>query len=210
MSNIRNSTVLTNYLDDFKKELYTSIPAKIVAYNPETQQCSAQPLLYVDDLEMPTITGIPVIFPSGGGGVLTFPVKTGDKCWLSFSMLPLEQLATGDSNQAVSVNGKRSHDISDCVAFVGFSSAKQNFKPDPDNVQLKFGSLSFTFQEDGKAILEGSLHVTKEITTDKTVYAKEGIYGENFYNHDGLDFNSHQHHYYWTSSSGEDETQPPA
>ncbi|AXN57386.1 putative baseplate assembly protein [Erwinia phage Panisse] len=203
----RLANVISGYLDEFKKELYTALPAVVEFYNPKTQSASVRPLIQVDELPNPLIHGVPIQFPSGGGASLTFPVKAGDQCLLIFSMLPMDAWMSGDGSMK-KVNNRRSHDITDAFAIVGVGTNNKNFNPDPDKVRLQYGELVFTFAEDGSAVLEGSLHVTKDITSDANIRAEKEMFASNITMHDsGVDFNSHVHHYYWTDGSGEANSQ---
>lgn len=203
----RLANVITGYLDEFKKDVYTALPAVIEAYSPTTQSAAVRPLLQSEDLPHALIYGVPVQFSSGGGASLTFPVKAGDQCLLVFSMLPLDSWVSGDGSDK-KVSNKRSHDITDAFAIMGIGTHNRNFNPDPNNVRLQYGELTFTFAKDGKATLEGSLHVTKDITTDENIRAEKEMFASNITMHDsGVDFNSHVHHYYWMDGPGEADSQ---
>lgn len=69
---------------------------------------------------LPVLLDCPVVYPSGGGGTLTFPIKAGDECLVVFASRCIDgwwQL--GDvQNQA----DMRKHDLSDGFALVGVSS----------------------------------------------------------------------------------------
>ena len=204
----RLSNVITDYLDEFKKDIYTALPAVVISYGALTQTATVRPLIQADeDLPNPTISGVPVQFPSGGGAALTFPVKAGDQCLLIFSMLPTDTWVVGDGSDK-KVSNRRSHDITDAFAIMGIGTKSRNFNPDPKNVCLKYGELTFTFQEDGKAILDGELIVTKNITSNKDIRADGEMFATNITMHEtNVNFNDHVHHYYWTDGGGEANSQ---
>lgn len=76
------------------EDVNVAIPARVESYDDSTQQVSVQPLIkrgYLDEAEerqveqLPMITGVPVLFPGGGGFRVTFPVQAGDTVLLVFS-----------------------------------------------------------------------------------------------------------------------------
>ncbi len=72
-----------------KSEIWTTIPVEVVDYNPLTKTCSLQPTIQaaiqnpdseeIEWLSLPVLLDCPVIFPSGGGYTLTFPILPGDE-----------------------------------------------------------------------------------------------------------------------------------
>ena len=66
--------------------------------------------------EYPLLLNVPVIFPSGGGFTLTFPIADGDECVVLFNTQIDNWLAQG-AGQPPTVG--RVHDLSDGIAIVG-------------------------------------------------------------------------------------------
>lgn len=70
--------------------------------------------------DYPLILKCPVVFPSGGGFTLTFPVSDGDECLVVFSDRGIDNwLISGEGQQPTS---PRTHDINDAIAIVGIKS----------------------------------------------------------------------------------------
>lgn len=201
-----------------KNSLFTALPARILSYDPATRTCSAQPTIGVDsetvEMTPARIDGVPVHFCSGGGAVMTFPVKQGDTCLLIFSMLPLEDWIDSAGTNITYTNGGRTHDVTDAFALVGFGT-KRVGAADPDHVVIQFGSSKITIKSDGNTIIEGKLHVTNGITTDKSIVARESITATtgNISAPSGditagtVSMKNHVHRYYWTDGAGNDSTQ---
>lgn len=73
------------------KSLHTAMPGEIVSYDPATRRATVFGLLDVVDVDnvrhpRPTISDVPVVFPSGGGHQLIFPLAAGDPVLLVYSM----------------------------------------------------------------------------------------------------------------------------
>lgn len=192
-------------IEQAKHEMFTGMPGKIISYDPGTQTCTAQPIFQTGELPMPPIYYVPVIFPAGGGAVMTFPVKAGDRCWLAFSMYPIDEFVQGTGDANVANGMHRPHDINECVAYVGLGTTKKNYIPDPTRVMIRYGKTKLTLDDQGQAILEGDLHVTGKIVADDTVEGKDFISSET-----GITFNEHKHHYFWTDGSGDSDTETPS
>lgn len=71
-------------------------------------------------IEHPVLLQCPVIFPSGGGYTLTFPISAGDECIVLFNDREIDNWFLNGGVQAPT--SKRSHDLSDAIAFVGLRS----------------------------------------------------------------------------------------
>lgn len=198
-------SLINDKIDKAKHEMYTGMPGKIVSYDAKTQSCTAQPVFQTGELPMPPIYHVPVIFPAGGGAVLSFPVRAGDRCWLAFSMYPIDEYVAGTGDTNVNNSMDRPHDFNECVAYVGMGTMQKNYVPDPSRVMLRYGKTKLTLDDDGNAYLEGNLYVTKKIVADDTVTGKDFVSGET-----GLTFNGHTHHYFWTDGPGDSNTEEPS
>jgi hypothetical protein len=67
---------------------------------------------------------VPVIFPSGGGYTLTFPIAAGDECVVFFNDRELDNwYLQGGVNSAPSTS--RTHDLSDGLCLVGVRSSNR-------------------------------------------------------------------------------------
>lgn len=70
--------------------------------------------------DYPLILKCPVVFPSGGGFTLTFPVSDGDECLVVFADRGIDNwFVSGSGQQPAS---PRKHDINDAIAIVGIRS----------------------------------------------------------------------------------------
>lgn len=65
----------------------------------------------------PLLLNVPVLFPSGGGFTLTFPVAAGDECIVLFNDRQIDNWLAQGAGQPPTVG--RAHDLSDGLAIVG-------------------------------------------------------------------------------------------
>lgn len=144
---------IDSHVKRLANNLYTSLPAIVEKYDPSTQSVTVKPTLNLttkagQELVWPPFNNIPLIFPSGGGGSLTFPIKKGDNVLLTFSKNSIDEWKE-TQGKSVKVKSKRSHAISDAIAIAGLGTLRKHNSPDPDNVELKFKGTSVKLLESG-------------------------------------------------------------
>lgn len=113
-------------LEGWQSGMWTALPCIIVSFDAVKMTCVAQPALQgvirQEDgskvlTSMPMLLDVPVVFPSGGGYTLTFPITAGDEALVVFASRCIDawwQLG-GIRNQVEF----RMHDLSDGFAIVG-------------------------------------------------------------------------------------------
>lgn len=124
--------VITDAITKALQDRHSSIPAKVLAYDAEKQLVDVQPLIRLAYLnedeewvteEPPVVTGVPVVFPGGGGFRATYPIAVGDTVKLDFSEASLEKwLQQGGEN--VDPGDIRRNHISDGIATPILNSGK--------------------------------------------------------------------------------------
>lgn len=146
---------IKSHLDDLQSQIYTSLPAIVtdVSDYESNQIITVRPVidfLHSDGAvnECTEIFNVPVMMPSAGGGILSFPVQVGDTVKLTFSMRNLETWLEGDGSSVVE-NTMRLHDLSDAIAEVGLYPKSKTLSPSPKDVVLKFKDNSITLFDDG-------------------------------------------------------------
>jgi hypothetical protein len=152
-----------------KSQIWTSLPCKIVSYNPQEQSCVVQPLIqgkfkqpdgtWIDG-DYPPVKDVPVRFVGGGGYSITHPVKVGDEGTIEFQArcidnwwLNMGTSMGADGKPAPSPTGSkpqaemRMHDRNDGVFKSGVRS-KQNWLQNvsTDSVQIR--------SDDGKTVID--------------------------------------------------------
>jgi hypothetical protein len=103
--------------------VHTSVPAVIESYNHVLQSAKVQPVVrrkFPDGtlVSYPVVGDVPVLFPQGAGGSITFPLAPGDFVWLVVAETSIDEwLALGISGTDPS--SVRSHNLSDALAIPG-------------------------------------------------------------------------------------------
>lgn len=145
-------TILSN-IDKYMNDVYTAIPAQVLSYDATLQEVEVQPAineLYMDGQR--AIRGskskVPVIFPSAGGGMLSFPIQAGDTVLLLYSMRNIDGWLLSDGG-AVDPSTLRKFSENDCVALVGLTPSARLLNPNPDDVELKFNDNRITLKANG-------------------------------------------------------------
>lgn len=110
--------------------VWTAMPGYVVDFDPAT--CTATVQLGVQAIvtdadggksndNMPLLNNVPVVFPRGGGAMLTFPVEAGDECLVVFASRSCGAWKQSGGTQVQSAPG-RMHSLSDGFALLGTSS----------------------------------------------------------------------------------------
>jgi hypothetical protein len=144
---------MKSHLESLQSQIFTGLPA-IVTDNSEYESkniISVRPTIDMQHSdgqvsECPEIFNVPVINPSAGGGLLSFPIQIGDTVWLEFSMRNIEEWLEGDGS-SVTEPTQRMHDMSDAVAIVGLYTKNSHLQPDKKDVVLKFRNNSIKLKD---------------------------------------------------------------
>lgn len=131
----------------------TALPVKVVAYDEGQQTVDVLPLINTkfDDaggVVRSTLLDLPVIFPSAGGGIITFPIKAGNTGLAIFCSRSIDNWTYGDGSP-ITPKTRRINSINDGVFFPGMYTVNTHLNPDPDNVEIKFAGSSIKIAPDG-------------------------------------------------------------
>lgn len=113
-------------LEGWQATIETSLVGIVQSFDPVKQTCEVQPAIQARVrtpagaliwVTLPLLVDVPVLFPSGGGYTLTFPVKKGDEALVVFSSRCIDSWwqsgAIGPQAEL------RMHDLSDGFAMIG-------------------------------------------------------------------------------------------
>lgn len=158
-----------------KNNLFTSLPAQVtdVSKFGSEQVISVKPAVQMplaDDkfVDIPILEDVPVIMPSAGGGLLSFPIKYGDIVLLCFSMLSIECWKNSDGSTKEPFN-KRHHSLPDAIAIAGLYTKTTHLEPNTESVELKFAGCSIKQNPDGTTEVYSPSDIT--VTTDANMTA---------------------------------------
>lgn len=164
----------------------TALPVVVLEYVPSQCTVTVKPLLnkeYADGAigEAPTLFDLPVIFPSAGGGLISFPIKQGDTGLAIFCQRSIDDWTYGDGS-TVTPKSKQMHALNDGVFIPGLYTVNTHLSPDPDNVQIKFSGSTITIKTDGvveidaptvivngDAIVNGNATVNGDVEVDGNI-----------------------------------------
>jgi hypothetical protein len=202
---------LTTFLDGYMRDnLATQIPAIVLSVDEyeDKQFVSVKPAIsrlmetgqVVSNDEI-VIHDVPVILPSGGGAVLSFPIKVGNTVWLQFSQRNLEDWVYSDGQAEVIPGDSRHFSMTDAVAFPCIYTALSNLKPSGSNVELKWDNKKISLKPSGEIEITNGSAVVKlnpsgtitangcTITTGGNVITANGTDLDAFYQ----DYLAHRH-----------------
>lgn len=85
-------------LESLQSKIWTALPGIIQTVNFSNMTCTVQPTIQgifyknneqgsnsANDIDLPVLVDCPIVFPSGGGCTLTFPINKGDEVLIIFS-----------------------------------------------------------------------------------------------------------------------------
>ena len=80
----RLPTAIRFALSQFLKRIATALPAGVASWSAATRRADLQPSIRAvmtdgSEVSRPVVPDVPMLFPSGGGYVLSFPMRAGDQ-----------------------------------------------------------------------------------------------------------------------------------
>lgn len=153
--------------------IWTATPAIIKSVDATKLTCTAQPatqarVLQTDgklqDVDLPLLVDVPIMYPRGGGYTFTFPIKEGDECLVVFASRCIDNWwQHGGVQPQFEI---RLHDLADGFAFVGpFSQSTKISNVSTTTTQMRSddGTLYFEIDEPNKKLRAVSGTVTVDV-----------------------------------------------
>lgn len=215
---------LMSALEGWQSKMWTAMPASVISFNPDKQTCEVQVTIQarISDAAgnqvwtaLPPLVDCPVVFPSGGGCTLTFPLTAGDEVLVVFGSRCIDAWwQSGGVQQQAEL---RMHELSDGFVIPGprsvprvpggISTEAVQLRTDDGAASVSInpathavdvvtsGPASITalrLQITGPVTVDGSVTVNGTIAASDTVTSPSVVSG-------GKAFNSHTHTYDGTS-----------
>lgn len=162
------------------KDLHTSLPGLIVSFDAVKQTAVVQLVtkrVFADGPQnLPLCNDVPVIFPRGGGLILTFPIKKGDECLVWFTERDFDYWFKQGTIQLPS--DYLMHDLSCGICMVGVSSQPNKIANlDTEQAQLRTadGSTSVSVNPNGTITLKGNVVITGTLDTKGEATFEEAV-----------------------------------
>lgn len=113
--------------------VWTSLPGKVVSYDPETKTAECEAMVHDGDVPEP-FPDVPVKFPRGGGYRLVWPIEPGDEVTLLFYGLdPSRFRVSGEQSPA---NIKRRHGAYPIALPGSESETLADFEPSTEGLHM--------------------------------------------------------------------------
>ena len=176
-------TALLAVLQGHQATVWTALPAQVTSVNLTrmTVECQVtvqarikQPDLSYVWVTMPPLVDVPIVFPQGGGYILTFPIAVGDEVLVILASRCID--GWWQSGGVQIPPDFRMHDLSDGFALVGpRSQARLVGSINPSAVELRneSGGTRVAIQSNGNVTIDapqvnitGDVHITGALTNN--------------------------------------------
>lgn len=152
-------------LEKVKESIFANLrvsgPGIIQDFNPTEMTVSVQMGIretvqignsdLVEEVALPLLVDVPVVFPNAGGYSITFPIRVGDECLVVFGDHCID--AWWQSGGVQSEVEQRNHDLSDGFAIVGIRNIQRALPGYSTNsVQVRNDAGSSYFEISGDTI----------------------------------------------------------
>lgn len=142
--------------DNIFNRLRVATPAIVTGFDPTEQTITAKVAIKermrdengtLNDVQIPELLDVPVVFPRAGGFILSFPVNVGDECLIIFGDQCID--AWWQNGGVQSPIELRRHDLSDSFAIMGTWSQPRrivNYPTDRVSLMTDDGVTSITLK----------------------------------------------------------------
>ena len=121
--------VFQAFFDSRMEDIHTCIPGTIVKYDGHTKRtATVRPVVRLkslnnEDVELPVIENVPVMFPSSASFNLLYPLTKGDGVLILFSETGIGNYLAG-SGQVVNADDRTRFSLTDAIAIPGLWTTK--------------------------------------------------------------------------------------
>lgn len=142
-------------IDGRLEGMHVCLPGRVERYDARTRKADVAPAIQKRlasgaGLRLPVLTDVPVVWPSGGGGGIHFPLRKGDGVMVIFAERSIENFLGGAFD--VVTKDSRKFALSDAIAVPGlypFSVPSPAAYSDT-GASITFGGVTVKMGDDGK------------------------------------------------------------
>lgn len=174
--------VLHFFLDTRLENIHTVLPGKFIKYEGHnTRKASVKPLIKLktkggEDVEIPVIDNVPVIFPSSSSFNLLFPIKKNDGCLVIFSETGIGNYLAGLGIIDVEADDLERFSLTDAICIPGLWTFRNTPKIQLNNIELTdageliflSGTESYVKGDVLKTELQKNIDALTQLQTDFT------------------------------------------
>jgi hypothetical protein len=158
--NMDYSEVLMQAISHYMAKVYTCLPAAVVKYDATKKMATVKPLIKMkfndgEELTMPEIPSVPVMFAGTKKSVIMFELKEKDTGLVLFSTRALELWLKGNGQEA-SAGSPRKFALSDGIFLPGlFPFSAPGKVGAGKGLEILHSSGGIVFQDDGTLEING-------------------------------------------------------
>lgn len=170
--------VLSAHEHEIKNTLFTALPATITSVDDYTSQgvVDVQPQInrvLQNNRGIPSQQRyqVPVVFPAGGGAVMSFPLRVGDEVLLVFSMRSTDEWKNS-TDGLTTPQDRRISQGTDGFAIPCVYRMDNAPDIDANNVVIRHGGATITISDDSIELERGNASVS--LSSDQTIQIGSG------------------------------------
>lgn len=163
--------VISDAIESVLSDIHTCLPGKIESFDSTTGLARVVPLLkrkYVKEtaaINLPVISGVPVVFPRAGSAWIRLPIAAGDYVLLVFAERSIDKWI--EKGGSVDPEDPAKFSLNDAVAIPGIY-------PKPDAMEANGADTSLEIAN-GSAFVEIKADGTVEVTATKIVLKSTNV-----------------------------------
>ena len=171
--------VINSHIENALSEIHTAFPAQVLRYDAAKQCADFQPVIkkkFRDDsiLPMPVLHNVPIVFPSSGGGLLSFPVHTGDTMLVICCERSVDAWLSSDGGQ-IDPEDSRKFNLSDAVAIPGLYTFNKNRQPASNDVLLQYLSADIRIKDNSSITISTDSELNINCGGDVVIHSAKSI-----------------------------------
>ncbi len=157
-------------LQQFRKTIYTALPATIESYNTKTKRAKLVPAIKSISTDnksslLPVLVNVPVIFPASGAFTMHFPLAAGDAVLVVFSQRGIQNFK--QDYQRSNPTNENVLDYDSPIAIAGFGAI--SFTPAETN------SASLQTNDGKNAVIIGESEVSLKLDNNSVTVSSSDI-----------------------------------